>query len=704
MRPYPFFRDRRFWIIAIGIVVSCGLILLITFIWNRSLKRQVEIKTRELDRELEERRRTQKILEQNELFLNSVFDSIKDGICVLDTDLNIRRTNRTIKQWYRSSLPLEGKKCYQVYRCQDKPCEPCPTLRCMRSGKPESNIVPGLPGSGNKWIELFSYPMRDAATGRVQGAVMAIHDITEIRQSNAKLKESEARLRTITDGARDGIVMMDPDGAISFWNPAAEMIFGYTEKEAIGSNLHKLLAMEQYYSAYLKGFAGFKDTGQGVAVGRILELWARHKDGREIPIELSLSSMKLGDGWHAVGVIRDIRQRKQTEAEREKLLGQLLQAQKMESVGRLAGGVAHDFNNMLSVIIGNAELTLAELTPDRKERGKLEEILKAAHRSREITRQLLAFARRQTIKPRVLDLNQAVEGMLKMLGRLIGEDIDLAWMPGKDLWPVKVDPSQMDQVLANLCVNARDAISGAGKITIETANVVFDKEYCDSHPGFFPGQYVMLAVSDDGSGMEKEFLEYIFEPFFTTKEKGQGTGLGLSMVYGIVNQNRGFINVYSEPDQGSTFKIYIPRHVGQVPEASAENDPLLPEGKGETILLVEDEDLILKMGQEMLEKLGYKVITANSPAKALRQVADRSEKIDLMITDVVMPGMNGRQLADKMQRFNPAIKILYMSGYTSNVIVHRGVLEKGVHLIQKPFSIADLAVMVKKALEKGSDR
>jgi PAS domain S-box-containing protein len=400
------------------------------------------------------------------------------------------------------------------------------------------------------------------------------------------------------------------------------------------------------------------------------------------------------------GTHQDITIRKQAEEEREKLQAQFVQAQKMESVGRLAGGVAHDFNNMLSVILGHAELALMKADPAQPLHADLVEIQKAAQRSADLTRQLLAFARKQIVAPRILELNDTVAGMLKMLQRLIGEDIDLAWLPGAKLWPVKMDSSQIDQVLANLCVNARDAIDGVGKVTIETDNIAFDEAYCADHAGFVSGEYVMLAVSDDGRGMEKEVLEHLFEPFFTTKGVGEGTGLGLATVYGIVKQNQGFINVYSEPGTETTFRIYLPRHVGKAAQARLEG-PAEPVSSGqETVLLVEDESAILNMGRKMLEKLGYLVVTAGTPGEAIRLAEEHAGEIHLLRTDVVMPEMNGRDLARRLLSLYPDLKRLFMSGYTANVIAHRGVLEEGVHFIQKPFSMKDLGFKVREALER----
>ncbi|MFW6283909.1 MAG: PAS domain S-box protein, partial [Desulfosalsimonas sp.] len=414
--------------------------------------------------------------------------------------------------------------------------------------------------------------------------------------------------------------------------------------------------------------------------------------------EQSLFTEMADDLAYALAVLEMEKQQELSEKQRQALEEQLHQAQKMESVGRLAGGVAHDYNNMLSVIIGYTELALDKVETTDPLHADLTEILNAAKRSNDITRQLLAFARKQTINPAVLDLNETVEGMLKMLRRLIGEDIDLSWMPGPGLWPVKMDPTQIDQILANLCVNARDAIAGVGHITIETHNISIDEQYCRDHAEFFPGQYVLLAVSDDGSGMDRQMLENIFEPFFTTKEVSKGTGLGLATVYGIVKQNKGFINVYSEPGKGTTFRIYLPRHAGEAELRPRDSSGEIPRGSGETVLLVEDEPGIMKMGQIMLQRLGYEVLAANSPADALAQARGHDGPIHLLITDVVMPEMNGRQLAEKIASMYPEIKVLYMSGYTANVIAHHGVLDKDLYFIEKPFSIRELAAKIQHVL------
>jgi two-component system, cell cycle sensor histidine kinase and response regulator CckA len=332
----------------------------------------------------------------------------------------------------------------------------------------------------------------------------------------------------------------------------------------------------------------------------------------------------------------------------------------------------------------------------------LNEILKAAQRSANLTRQLLAFARKQTIQPKELELNETVEEMLKMLRRLIGEDIDLLWKPSRETCPVKMDPAQIDQILANLCVNARDAISDVGKITIETRTVTIDEDYCSKHPGFKTGNFVVLTVSDNGCGMSQEIKKNLFEPFFTTKEVGKGTGLGLATVYGIVKQNNGFINVYSEPDKGSSFRIYIPKfesapvHIAPFAEKTEKLTGT------ETILLVEDEPSILTLGKMMLEEYGYEVLAANTPQNAIDMAKKHKGDIHLLITDVVMPQMNGKELSQEICRHYPKIKLLFMSGYTANVIAHHGVLDKAVDFIEKPFSLTRLGKTVRKILENNT--
>ncbi len=398
------------------------------------------------------------------------------------------------------------------------------------------------------------------------------------------------------------------------------------------------------------------------------------------------------------GFITDITLRKQTEAEKEALQSQLLAVQKMESIGRLAGGVAHDFNNMLSIIQGQAELALKDAGPCSPLSNRLQQIMRTTERSASLVSQLLAFARKQTFSPRPIDLNRTVTDMLQMLRRLIGEDIDLVYQPQENLPTVHMDPSQINQILINLCLNARDAIHDVGKITVGTQTALLDEHFSTRYSGSASGQFIELTVSDDGCGIDATAMPHLFEPFFTTKGVGLGAGLGLATVYGIVQQNNGLIDVVSQPGQGSSFRIYLPASPdrGGIPASPALEQSSCT-GR-ETVLLVEDEPDILELMTEMLERLDYTVIAADSPGKAIRLAREYPDRIQLLITDIVMPEMNGRDLAEKLCELFPELKKIYMSGYTADIIGQHGILDSSVFFIQKPFSIQELTAMVRKVL------
>ena len=529
---------------------------------------------------------------------------------------------------------------------------------------------------------------------RIIGAICVNQDITDRKRAEEALRESEEQYRNVFDNHAAVKILLDPaTGTIIEANKAAVDFYGWPHEQLRGMKIQQINTLSAEEIA--------KEL-QKVQNEKQIHFEFRHRraDGSIRDVEIYSSEIDVKGKKFIHSIIHDITDRKRVEAEREKLQGQLLQSQKMESVGRLAGGVAHDFNNMLGVIIGHTEIALEEVDPSQPLYADLQEIRKASERSANLTRQLLAFARKQTVAPRILDVNDTVTGMLRMLQRLIGEDIDLAWLPGADLWPVRIDPSQIDQILANLCVNARDAIDGVGKVTIETQNTAFDEAYCADHMGFHPGDYILLAVSDNGCGMNKETMEKLFEPFFTTKETGKGTGLGLATIYGIIKQNNGFVNVYSEPGEGTTFKIYLPRHAGKAEKMQAAGPQETVASGKETVLVVEDEPAILSLTKRMLESQGYGVLTAATPVEAIRLAQEFVGEIHLLITDVVMPEMNGRELAKRILSLYPNLMRLFMSGYTANVIAHHGVLDEGVHFIQKPFSRSGLLTAVRKALEQ----
>ncbi len=539
-------------------------------------------------------------------------------------------------------------------------------------------------------------PVAENVAAQISGAIANAKLVLERRQAEKELRESEERYRKIVEASTDAILIR-ADGVIIYANPAAlKLLRADRSEDLVGKPYLDFVHPEDRAESIERIRKGEEE--KWIAPPREHRMVAL--DGQVVPVESTGVPIQYQGRTQIFGAIRDISERKRLEEDRRKIEAQLRQAQKMESVGRLAGGVAHDFNNMLSVILGYTDLALTRLDAQDPIYQDLREVKSAAKRSADLTRQLLAFARKQTIVPKVLDLNDTVANTLKMLGRLIGEDIDLVWIPGKNLWPVKVDPAQVDQVLANLAVNARDAIAGHGKITIETGNAEFDQSYCSVHEGSAPGRYVMLAVSDDGCGMDKKTQEQLFEPFFTTKEVGKGTGLGLATVYGIVRQNDGFINVYSEPGQGTTFKIYLPC---QEPVATAAGPPpaaMVPTGT-ETVLLVEDEEALLRFARILLEKLGYTVLAAGSPIQAIQLAREYAGGIHLLMTDVVMPGLGGHDLWKQLDALRPGIKCLFMSGYTPDVMVRRAILEQGVHYLQKPFSSQALAVKLREVLSGG---
>jgi len=519
-------------------------------------------------------------------------------------------------------------------------------------------------------------------------------DITERRQAEERIRESEETYRNIFQNAQVGLYRTRiSDGKILESNDQLARMFGYDTREqfvaeyATGGNYADPGTRERMLEAIKKN--GFVKNFEARFYRKVRSVfWARYS-----------AKIYPDKGW-IEGVAEDITEMKQAEEERERLHDQLLQAQKMESVGRLAGGIAHDFNNMLSIILGYGENLVSQFQEGDPIRDDIERMIEAGKRSADLTRQLLAFARKQVISPRVLDLNDTVEDMLKMLRRLIGEDIHLVWQPGHHLGSVNMDPTQIDQILINLAANARDAITGVGEVTIRSQNRVLDEAFCANRLGVAPGEYVMLSVGDDGCGMDQETLDHLFEPFFTTKGVGKGTGMGLPTVYGIVRQNNGFIDVESEPGKGTVIAVYLPRVESKNVEEQQPIMDELPMGQGEMVLLVEDEPVLLEMTKTMLERFGYQVMTAGSPHEALRLAQqDQKTEINLLMTDVVLPQMNGQELANRLRDVRPGLRCLFMSGYTSDIVAKRGMVEKSVHFIQKPFNLNDLAGKVRKALE-----
>ena len=648
-----------------------------------------------------QRRQAEEAVREGERFLADVFASIQDGINIMDTDYNIIRVNPIFDRWYEHARPLVGKKCYKAFHGRQEPCEICPYRQTLETGKAAYKVTPreGKDGAEAGWLEVFTFPITDPATGQVKGVIQHIRDITERQRAEEALQERERFLTSIFASIQDGISVLDNEYNIVRVNPAMERDYAQA-MPLVGKKCY-----EAYHGSREScDICPARTTLETGAAAREMVIvkgaageMVRYVDLYTFP----LMDMSSGQMQGVVEYVRDVTEQKQAEEALHRSEAQLSQAVKMEAVGRLAGGVAHDFNNILTAIIGYGELLLMNLDQQDPQRQDVQDILVAAERAATLTRQLLAFSRKQVLQPQRLALNRVVANMDKMLRRIIGEDIDLVTVLGPEPGTVTADPGQIEQVIMNLAVNARDAMPQGGKLTIETADADLDEAYAQNHLEAQPGPYVMLAVSDTGVGLDQEAQARIFEPFFTTKELGKGTGLGLSTVYGIVKQSGGLIWVYSEPGKGTTFKIYLPRleAAGDL-AAGLSQVPGKCEWGSETVLLVEDEDMVRHVARRILARHGYTVLEAASGDDALAISRENAGPIHLMLTDVVMPGMSGRETADNLKPQRPGMKVLFMSGHTENAIVHHGVLDPGTAFIQKPFKYNVLAQKIREVLDK----
>jgi len=533
-------------------------------------------------------------------------------------------------------------------------------------------------------ISVSTSSLRDG-DGRITGIMSIIHDITDRKKS----EETLLRLATAVEQSAEIIMITGVNGSIQYVNPAFERVTGYHRDEVIGENPRILKSGRQDPSFY-------EELWETLIRG---DVWSGvfqnlRKDGTLYEEEAVISPVRDGSGEviNYVAVKRDVTKERRVEE-------QLRQAQKMEAVGRLAGGIAHDFNNLLTAIAGYSDLLLLHLPEGETAHREVLEIRKASDRAAALTRQLLAFSRQQVLQPKVLDLNQVVTNMEKMLHRLIGEDVELITTLAGDLGYVKADPGQIEQVIVNLAVNSRDAMPKGGKLILETTNVELDENYATRHEPAKPGSYVMLAVTDSGCGMDEATMARLFEPFFTTKEVGKGTGLGLATVYGIVKQSGGYIWAYSEAGHGTTFKVYLPREEMVAEPVKKEDTPLYSSEGEETVLVVEDEQMVRELVREILSRQGYDVLEAGRGTEALEVSERHKGPIHLLITDVVMPGMTGPELARRLTAHRPAMKVLFMSGYTDDAILHHGVLEPGTEFLQKPFTARPLGGKVRQMLD-----
>jgi PAS domain S-box-containing protein len=535
-------------------------------------------------------------------------------------------------------------------------------------------------------------PHRDS-NGEIIGLLGICRDITDRKRAEEEFRQSQQKLRIHFEHTPLAVVEWDTQLRITEWSPSAERVFGYSRNEVLGRDASFLVPsalrehIDRIGQEILNQEGGTRSTNDNLT-----------KDGRTISCEWYNTPL-VDESGQVLGVASLV----QDVTERVALEERLRQSQKMEAVGRLAGGVAHDFNNLLTVIMGYSQILTDGLPGASRLKDATTQIRSAADRAAGITRQLLAFSRKQVLSPRVIDLNDVMLNLDTMLRRLIGEDVEVLTVPGRDLGAVRADPGQIEQVIMNLALNARDAMPNGGKLTLETENMELDASYASEHEPLQPGRYVMLAVSDTGTGMSPDTQAHIFEPFFTTKEVGKGTGLGLSMVYGIVKQSGGYIWVYSEPDRGSTFKIYLPRVDQPAETVGVEPRPAGVKRGTETILLVEDDAQLRQLTSSVLAHCGYKVLTANSTEQGLALCRENHRDIRLLVTDVIMPSMNGRQLAEQVKLISPSTRVLYVSGYTSNAIVHYGVLDPGLWFLPKPFSLSALIAKVREVLDAGHD-
>jgi two-component system cell cycle sensor histidine kinase/response regulator CckA len=640
-----------------------------------------------LERALEKRRLTQ-ALEQSEERYRFVTENIMDAVFLVDLEGRLLLSNpRVAALTGYGREELQGRSLLSLLDAGDAR-DAAARLAGVQAGQavPSSFETRLRRRDGHEiWVEASLTTV--TKDDRVVGVLGVARDITERRRAEEALRRSHQTLHALIDGSPLAIVALELDGTVKTWNRAAERMFGWMAEEALGCFLPAVPddRREEFRAHVAAAPAARSETG-------VETRWWR-KDGSPIDVSVSLAALPDPEGAGVIVIAADITERRQLE-------DQLRQAQKLEAIGSLAGGIAHDFNNLLTVIGGRSHIMGWRVPAGDPLRRDIEIIEQTSDRAAALTRQLLAFSRKQVLQPRVLDLNDVVTGIDRILQRLIGEHIELAVLAGPEPARVRADPSQIEQVILNLAVNSRDAMPAGGRLTIETKNVRLEEEYARTHVGVDPGAYVMLAVSDTGHGMDAATQAQLFVPFFTTKEPGRGTGLGLATVYGIVKQSGGHIWVYSEVGRGTTFKMYLPR-VDAAADAVIVSEALPPPPRGvETVLLAEDDEGVRMLARETLEGSGYTVLEARNPEEALRLAREHRGPIHLLVTDVVMPAMSGRALADQLATTRPGIPVLFMSGYTGDAIVLHGVLDAGAAFLQKPFTPSALARQIRNVLDQ----
>lgn len=642
----------------------------------------------EVTRDITERRRVQEALRTSEERFHLLVDGVSDyAILMLDPQ-------GTILTWNRGAERIDGYAAGEIvgrhYSCLFTP-------EGIRADEPRRELEQAA--SEGK-VDVEGWRIRKNGTRFwVNGTLAALYDRSGIVQGYAKItrdltekRRNDELLRAVLDHTLDGIISIDERGVVSMINRAGERIFGRAGEEVIGQNV-KMLMPEPYQAEHDGYLARYLATGHAAIIGIGREVRGLRKDGSTFPVDLAVTEFRLDNDRYFVGIVRDISDRKKLEA-------QFHQAQKMEAFGQLAGGIAHDFNNLLTVISGYSAVLSASLPPNDSRKSMADEIVHAGQRAASLTRQLLAFTRQQVLEPEVLDLNALIGNVTVMLRRLIGEDVRLTTVLRPGVSSVRMDRGQVEQVIVNLAVNARDAMPHGGQLTIETTEAELDESYASTHPDARVGRFVCMTISDTGSGIPPDIKTRIFEPFFTTKGSGRGTGLGLAVVHGIIKQSNGNIDVYSEIGSGTVFRIYLPA-IRYKSESAAESGAEVSIARGaETILLVEDDDAVRRFASLILNQTGYTVLEASGGPAAIDLIANHPGTVDLLVTDVVMPDMGGRKLAETLQTRYPGLKILFLSGYTDDAVVRHGILQPSVAFLQKPFTLNSLPKKVREVLDQ----
>jgi two-component system, cell cycle sensor histidine kinase and response regulator CckA len=644
-----------------------------------------------VNRTLARQRQAEAKLTENEDRLRAVFEHAGVGLAYLTPDGRFLQVNRRLADILGYTPDELLTKTFQEITHPAHLTADLTQLRHLAAGSGGSYTTEKryLHKDGTAvWVGLTSSAVR-APGGEISYFVSAFNEISDRRRTEEQLRRSEADYRRLVENATIGIFRSSPAGAFLSVNPALAVMLGYDAPDEL---LRLDIARQVYADPEDRDRLLELLEHNQVATSEVV--WKR-KDGGRITVRVRLRLVRgaAGEPERLEGLAEDVTQQRSLE-------NQFRQAQRLEAVGRLAGGVAHDFNNILTAITGYSDMLLEELPAHDAKRADVEEIRAAAGRATSLTRQLLAFSRKQVLQTRVLDLNALIRTLERMLQRLIGEDVKLEISLAAELGAVRADPGQIEQIVMNLAVNARDAMPSGGRLTIETANVELDDGYAQLHPGVVPGPYILLAVSDTGTGMDAETRSHLFEPFFTTKEQSKGTGLGLATVYGIVTQSEGHVWVYSEPGRGATFKIYLPRVAESVEPLPLAATGRTAGGGAETVLLAEDDPAVREIASEVLAHRGYRVLRAPEGQTALEMARAHAGTIALLVTDIIMPGMTGRDLAEALVLERPGVRVLYMSGYTDDAVVRHGVLQAGLPYLQKPFTPEDLAHKVRELLDR----